>query len=423
VSEQTPSGGWALVERQLGRAQETLVGARDEEQFQGVGLLCREALISLAQAVFNAERHKPLDGVQLSPTDSKRMLEAYVAVELGGESNEAARRHARSALDLANGLQHSRTADYAKAAMCLEATRSVVNVISVAAGRGDSRHTIAELCRRYVEEMNPGPSHRWILLRIAKEALGSAIASKFRESDLVDYCEWRLGVGVKPQTIRQDVTYLRLVFAKAYYEWDLDVPLHRFDEARRQVRLEGKIGEGNVRSRRPTSEEVERLVAHFKESRYALPMADIVEFALWSARPIAQIGSLRWDDVNVAKRTCIVRGIKSVRDKKGRDHEFPLHGEAWAIVQRQPRVTPYIFSMRTGNGTAQRIRAASASAAFTRAKKELAIPDLRLQDLRREAAIRLFKQGYTLEQVAQVTGHLNLNALAEHFRDASEGPS
>ena len=136
-SEVPQPTGWTRVDRQVGQARDQLAAARHEEQFQAVGLHCREVLISLAQAVYIRERHPPLDGVEPSATDSKRMLEAYVAVELAGDANEAARRHARSALDFANHLQHSRTADFRRAAMCLEATTAVVNLIAIAAGKRD----------------------------------------------------------------------------------------------------------------------------------------------------------------------------------------------------------------------------------------------------------------------------------------------
>jgi hypothetical protein len=43
-----------------------------------------EALISVAQAVYVAERHPTLDGVAASNTDAKRMLEALIAVEFAG---------------------------------------------------------------------------------------------------------------------------------------------------------------------------------------------------------------------------------------------------------------------------------------------------------------------------------------------------
>ena len=129
--------GWPRVDRTVGELRARLASARDEEQFQAVGLLAREALISLGQAVFVAQRHPTLDGVQASEADAKRMLEAYIAVELAGGPNEDARRHAKSALSLALALQHKRTADFREAAMCVEATTSVINLIAIVSGLRD----------------------------------------------------------------------------------------------------------------------------------------------------------------------------------------------------------------------------------------------------------------------------------------------
>jgi hypothetical protein len=114
-----------------------LASAKTEEQFQGIGLLGRELLISVAEVVFNPDDHPTLDGTAASKTDAKRMLEAFVAVELGGSANEFARKYARAALDLAVHLQHRRTASYRDAALCMDATTSVVNMIAVIAGRRD----------------------------------------------------------------------------------------------------------------------------------------------------------------------------------------------------------------------------------------------------------------------------------------------
>jgi hypothetical protein len=87
--------GWKRVDRTVTEARKRLESATTEEQFQAVGLLCREILISLAQAVFDPERHRTLDGVRASDTDAKRMLEAYIAVEFAGSGNEHTRKHAR----------------------------------------------------------------------------------------------------------------------------------------------------------------------------------------------------------------------------------------------------------------------------------------------------------------------------------------
>ena len=65
------------------------------------------------------------------------MLEAYLDKELAGGANKIARQHARAALDLANELQHRRTAIFRQAALCAEATASVVNLIAIVSGQRD----------------------------------------------------------------------------------------------------------------------------------------------------------------------------------------------------------------------------------------------------------------------------------------------
>lgn len=127
--------GWDRVDRAMAESWRRLAAAKTEEQFQAVGLLCREILISLGQAVFDAQTHPTLDGKVASSTDAKRMLEAYIAVVLDHEANEYVRKHARAALDLAVNLQHKRTADYRDTAICVEATGSVVSLVAILDGR------------------------------------------------------------------------------------------------------------------------------------------------------------------------------------------------------------------------------------------------------------------------------------------------
>ena len=139
--------GWALVDRKLGEARKQLESSSTEEQFQAVGLYCRETLICLAQTVFVPELHPPVgdDNKEVGKTDAKRMLDRYLAVELGGGSNEVARRHAKSSLDLANELVHQQTAEFRKAALCAQATASVVNIVAILSGVRDPNTGTFEL--------------------------------------------------------------------------------------------------------------------------------------------------------------------------------------------------------------------------------------------------------------------------------------
>ena len=86
---------------------------------------------------------------------------------------------------------------------------------------------------------------------------------------------------------------------------------------------------------------------------------------------------------------------------------LPLLGEAWEILKRQPRTDDRIFPY---NGK-------SVTAGFQRVRTELGIEDLRWHDLRREGACRLFEAGFVIDEVAQVTGHRNINILWQIYTD------
>ena len=129
--------GWPRVDRGVYEIRRRLEQAETEEQFQAVGLLCREVVISVAQVAYDPQRHPSEDGAQPSGTDAKRMLDSYIAAELAGGGNEGARRHAKAALILANDLQHHRTAKHRQAALCAEATTSVVSIVAIISGRRD----------------------------------------------------------------------------------------------------------------------------------------------------------------------------------------------------------------------------------------------------------------------------------------------
>ena len=127
--------GWERIERSIQEIKTRQSEASKEEQFQVVGLLCRETIITLAQSVYIPEKHPILDGTKISKTDAKRMLEAYIAVELSGSLNEKLRKFAKSTLDLANELTHKRTATKKDASLCSVATLALINFIGTIEGR------------------------------------------------------------------------------------------------------------------------------------------------------------------------------------------------------------------------------------------------------------------------------------------------
>lgn len=126
--------GWERVDRTVYEMQRLLSDAVNEEQFQAIGMLGREALITVAQQVFDGSLHKTEDGINPSDTDAKRMLDAYLVYSLHGSSNERQRKFAKSSVDLANQLTHDRVATKKDAEMCLNAVAAVASLIKVIRG-------------------------------------------------------------------------------------------------------------------------------------------------------------------------------------------------------------------------------------------------------------------------------------------------
>jgi hypothetical protein len=121
--------GWDRVDRTIYEMKKRLITSTTEEQFQAIGILGRETIITIAQQVYSKDLHKTEDGIEPSDTDAKRMLDAYLSLELAGSSNERTRKFARSSVDMANHLTHDRMATKRDASMCLISVTSVANLI------------------------------------------------------------------------------------------------------------------------------------------------------------------------------------------------------------------------------------------------------------------------------------------------------
>lgn len=119
--------GWERVDRVIVEMKRCLEIANNEEQYQAIGMLGRETLITVAQQVYVAATHPTLDGVETSTTDSKRMLEAFLQHELA-DSSEKVRKFARSSVDLSNQLTHDRSATKRDASICLVSVTAVASI-------------------------------------------------------------------------------------------------------------------------------------------------------------------------------------------------------------------------------------------------------------------------------------------------------
>ncbi len=273
--------------------------------------------------------------------------------------------------------------------------------------------------RRIAESRKPGArpllaSHLYTLLRLKKAPIGQAVAAALVPLDLIDHCRARkaqvthMGTPVKPQTIRQDITYLRSTI-RTFVDLD-ELPveaLNVFTKAMRLLTREQLIGKAQARERRPEPDELVRIYAAIDAMRCKIPLRALVEFSLVAGRRISESCRLKWSDIDETKRTCLVRDLKNAAGK-GFHGEFPLLGRAWDIVQAQPRVTDYIFAMQMNRrGGWQQVCSRTVTAAYIRVKKVAGLhgANLRLHDNRRETFSKMFEDGFSVPEVQKLSLH------------------
>jgi integrase len=275
--------------------------------------------------------------------------------------------------------------------------------------------TLAEVIDRYIEESkNPVLGNKAQVLKTVKFSdLGEIRCSDLASQTLVSFAR-KLNKNVEPQTCGNYFSHLSNIFTVAGPAWGYPLSRQEFDNAVTVMKKLGLIGKAAERSRRPSLEELDRLMEHFGRIQdhrpSSIPMQKIVAFAIFSTRRQEEITLLRWDDLDEDR--ILVRDMKHPGDKKGNNVYCNLPPEALAIIKSMPRTELQIFPYSTD----------AISASFTRACKFLGIEDLRFHDLRHEGISRLFEMGMTIPQAAAVSGHRSWTSLKRytHIRQSKD---
>lgn len=242
-------------------------------------------------------------------------------------------------------------------------------------------------------------NEHYMLRRLTKD-LGEIGVLKLTIEDLLGWAQMRADEGAGPYTINMELGKLGTVYRHACAIKRLTPP-DVIGQARPLLTHMGLIGGGGKRERRPNDDELLRVIERLAKTRGVL-YAEAVEFAALSAMRRGEVTSIMWKDIDKDKRLV---GCWRKHPRKGKVWEMvPLLGRAWDILQRQPRKDERIFP----------IHEQTVSKYFKAACDELGIPDLHFHDLRHEGTSRLFEDGYTIEQVALVTGHKDWKNLKRY---------
>lgn len=274
--------------------------------------------------------------------------------------------------------------------------------------------TVGDLIDRYVAlfQKDIGRTKEQVLRTIKRFEIAEVTAETLTSGAVVEFAR-ALSEDRQPQTVQNYLSHLAAVLRVARATWGVEIDRDIMRDALDAAKHFGMVAKSAKRDRRPTVEEMTRLMQHFEAKtrrRNSMPMQRVAAFAMFSARRQEEITTIKWADLEPGR--VMVRDMKHPGDKRGNDQWCVLPPEAEAIARSMPQVAPEIFPFTTD----------AISAAFTRACKTLGIEGLHFHDLRHEGASRLFEQGWTIPRVAEVTGHRTWQSLQRysHLRQTGD---
>jgi integrase len=272
---------------------------------------------------------------------------------------------------------------------------------------------LRDVIDRYIRESAKiGRTKKQVLRTIKdKHDIAEIKCSKIRSEDVVAFAQ---SLPVKPQTRQNYLSHLGAVFAVARPAWGYQLDRNLMKDVLVVTRKLGVTRKSDQRDRRPTLDELDKIMEHFGHIRTkrpsSAPMQKVTVFAIFSTRRQEEITRITWTDYD--KTRVLVRDMKHPGEKIGNDTWCDLPPEAAAVVERMARVDDRIFPLTTD----------AISAAWTRACQFLGIEDLHFHDLRHDGVSRLFEMGKTIPQAASVSGHRSWSSLKRytHLRQTGD---
>lgn len=276
---------------------------------------------------------------------------------------------------------------------------------------------------RYIDESEKafGRSKKTALNVIKASEIAFKNCSAIDSPAIVDFAR---SLNIKPQSRARYLSHLAGVFAVAKPMWKYPLDYSAIEDAQTVLARLGIIGKSKSRDRRPTLDELDRLMTYFqarqKRDPRSLPMCRLIAFAIFSTRRQDEICHIAWADLDEEHSRVLVRDMKNPGEKKGNDVWVDLPEPALRIIKATPKTDGRIFPY-----TASWI-----SALFTAACAELKITTdempaderLHFHDLRHDGISRLFETGMNIPHAASVSGHRSWTNLKRytHIRQSGD---
>ncbi|SMX34414.1 tyrosine-type recombinase/integrase [Actibacterium lipolyticum] len=215
-----------------------------------------------------------------------------------------------------------------------------------------------------------------------------------------------------PQTVQSYMATLSAVVTYGGTSSKVEMPIGEFHKAIASLKHHKLVKRSEKRTRRPTVEEMNRLLSHFHANYTAdqrrVPMHKIVGAAITLAHRQADLCKLKWNDVDEGAMKLTLRDMKSPKGSAGNDKELWVTDEGMKIIQSMPHRKDRVFPYHSD----------TVSRLFTQACEILGIEDLRFHDLRHDAISRFFEmdlEGGTRDKILKFTGHTPDGSLSRYI--------
>lgn len=260
-----------------------------------------------------------------------------------------------------------------------------------------------------------GRTKAQVLKAIKDYDIAAMRCSQIASADVITLAQ-TLAQKVQPQTVGNYLSHLGAIFAIARPAWGYPLDQQAMKDAFVVAKRLGLTTKSRERDRRPTMDELQKLMAHFGERQErrppSAPMQKIIAFAIFSTRRLEEITRVDRTGLDEIGSRVLVRDMKNPGQKIGNNVWCDLPQEALKIIQSMPGTSETIFPYSPD----------AIGAAFTRACQLLGIEDLHFHDLRHDGVSRLFEMGLSIPRVAAVSGHRSWSSLKRytHLRQVGD---
>jgi hypothetical protein len=128
---------WYKVESNLRSARISFQTADSTEDFQSVGIQCRNTILSLSEAVMEYQQLE--ERFSISNQNVEIIFERFFNAQFTDSSKDQFRAYTKACLKMSNALQHDRTSTYLQATLCIEATAHLVSLVDTIISNEESQ--------------------------------------------------------------------------------------------------------------------------------------------------------------------------------------------------------------------------------------------------------------------------------------------